>query len=71
MGCFSLNGWCKVGPSNGTKKIDQATEDNPLKILCLIQQLMAVGKPESSKTALLEDDLKIAETALGLGSKTF
>ena len=71
MGCFSLNGWYEVGPSNGAKKIDQATEDNPLKLLCLIQQLIAVGTAKSPKTALLVDDLKIAETALGLGSKTF
>ena len=46
-------------------------DDNPLNSLGLIQQLIAVGEAESSKTALLEDDLKIAETALGLGSKTF
>ena len=71
MGCFGLNGWCEVGPSNGAKKIDQAKEDNPLNCPCLIQQLIAVGTAELSKTALLEDDLKIAETALGLGSKTF
>ena len=62
----------KNDPSQWHKDFDQATDDNRLKkYLGLIQQLIAVGEAESSKTALLEDDLKIAETALGLGSKTF
>ena len=52
------------------EKFDQTTEDNPLNF-GLIQKLIEVGAAASSKTALLEDDLKIAETALGLGSKTF
>jgi hypothetical protein len=37
----------------------------------LVQQVIAVDAVKPSKTQLLENDLKIAETALGLGSKTF
>jgi hypothetical protein len=39
--------------------------------LSWIQQLIAADRAKTSKTESFEDDLKIAETALGWGSKTF